>query len=157
MNKGRFDKLPPEVQRFSARWATSTPHVFAAAQGLPPRPAEKMEEAGARSANCPAAERKRWADARRPWPKPGPPTCRAKGVPGEQVLKGYVEGLKRRARTCPRLVGQIKDACAHGLPCNAGRRPQGSGVRILRTAAALAVSPRGPGPSMRWARCGSWR
>ena len=103
MNKGRFDKLPPEVQKvfrdvgdeYSARFAAAQ---TAAAAGL----LKKMEEAGAKISELPAAERKRWADTLPPIAKTWAADLQAKGLPADEVLKGYVEGLKKSGADLPR-------------------------------------------------------
>jgi TRAP-type C4-dicarboxylate transport system substrate-binding protein len=76
---------------------------FAAAQGAAAAGLlKKMEEAGAKISELPAAERKRWADALPPMAKTWATDLQGKGVPGEQVLKGYVEGLKKAGADLPR-------------------------------------------------------
>ena len=96
INKKRFDKLPPEVQKvlrevgaeYSQRFATAQ---AAAAAGL----LKKMEEAGAKVSELPAAERTRWADTLPPIAKTWAADLQAKGLPGDQVLNGYMAGLKK--------------------------------------------------------------
>ena len=63
---------------------------------------EKMEEAGAKISELPAAERKRWADTLPPIAKTWAADLQAKGLPADEVLKGYVEGLKKSGADLPR-------------------------------------------------------
>ena len=103
MNKGRFDKLPPEVQKIFREVGDEYTARFAAAQGAAAAGLlKKMEEAGAKISELPAAERKRWAEALPPMAKTWATDLQGKGVPGEQVLKGYVEGLKKAGADLPR-------------------------------------------------------
>ena len=103
MNKGRFDKLPPDVQKifrdvgdeYSVRFAAAQ---TAAAAGL----LKKMEEAGAKISELPAPERKRWADTLPPIAKTWAADLEGKGLPADQVLKGFVDGLKKNGADLPR-------------------------------------------------------
>ena len=61
-----------------------------------------MEEAGAKISELPAAERKRWADTLPPIAKTWAADLQAKGLPADEVLKGYVEGLKKSGADLPR-------------------------------------------------------
>ncbi|HQY39875.1 MAG TPA: hypothetical protein PLE21_10265, partial [Giesbergeria sp.] len=103
MNKGRFDKLPPEVQKIFREVGDEYSVRFAAAQttaaaGL----LKKMEEGGAKISELPAPERKRWAEALPPIAKTWAADLQGKGLPAEQVLKGYVDGLKKAGTDLPR-------------------------------------------------------
>ena len=100
MNKGRFDKLPPEGRRSSARWATSTPHFRCCPEGRRRGPAEKNGRGRAKISELPAAERKRWADALPPWPKPGPPT--ADGRAGRTGAQRLCRGPEKAGADLPR-------------------------------------------------------
>jgi len=96
INKKRFDKLPPEVQKVMREVGTEYSERFAAAQtaaasGL----LKKMEEAGAKISELPAAERTRWADTLPPIAKVWAADLQAKGLPGDEVLNGFMDGLKK--------------------------------------------------------------
>lgn len=96
INKKRFDKLPPEVQKVLRQVGAEYSQRFAAAQtaaaaGL----LKKMEEAGAKISELPAAERTRWADTLPPIAKTWAADLQAKGLPGDLVLNGYMDGLKK--------------------------------------------------------------
>lgn len=96
INKKRFDKLPPEVQKVMREVGAEYSQRFAAAQaqaaaGL----LKKAEEAGARISELTPAERARWADTLPPIAKIFAADLQAKGLPGDQVLNGFMEGLKK--------------------------------------------------------------
>ena len=96
MNKSRFDRLPPEVQKIFRDVAAEYEKRFAEAQastaaGL----LQKMEGAGARISELSPAERKRWADTLPPIAKTWAADLQAKGMPGDQVLNGFMNGLKK--------------------------------------------------------------
>ena len=56
---------------------------------------QKMEGAGARISELSPAERKRWADTLPPIAKTWAADLQAKGMPGDQVLNGFMNGLKK--------------------------------------------------------------
>ena len=96
MNKSRFDRLPPEVQKIFRDVAAEYEKRFAEAQastaaGL----LQKMEGAGARISELSPAERKRWADTLPPIAKTWAADLQAKGMPGDHVLNGFMNGLKK--------------------------------------------------------------
>ena len=96
MNKGRFDRMPPEVQKIFRDVAAEYEKRFAEAQastaaGL----LQKMEGAGAKISELSPAERKRWADTLPPIAKTWAADLQAKGMPGDQVLNGFMSGLKK--------------------------------------------------------------
>ena len=96
MNKARFDKLPPDVQKIFRDVAVEYEKRFAEAQsstaaGL----LQKMEGAGAKISELSPAERKRWADTLPPIAKTWAADLQAKGMPGDQVLHGFMNGLKK--------------------------------------------------------------
>lgn len=96
MNKSRFDRLPPEVQKIFRDVAAEYEKRFAEAQastaaGL----LQKMEGAGARISELSPAERKRWADTLPQIAKTWAADLQAKGMPGDQVLNGFMSGLKK--------------------------------------------------------------
>ena len=96
MNKSRFDRLPPEVQKIFRDVAVEYEKRFAEAQsstaaGL----LQKMEGAGAKISELSPAERKRWADTLPPIAKTWAADLQARGMPGDQVLHGFMNGLKK--------------------------------------------------------------
>jgi len=96
MNKGRFDRLPPEVQKVFREVAGEYQQRFAAAQAETAAALlKKMEGAGAKISELPAAERKRWADTLPPIAKTWAADLQAKGMPGDLVLNGFMDGLKK--------------------------------------------------------------
>ena len=96
MNKGRFDRLPPEVKTVFREVAAEYQKRFAVAQteaanGL----LKRMQDAGAKISELPAAERRHWADTLPPIAKTWAADLQAKGMPGDQVLHGFMDGLKK--------------------------------------------------------------
>ncbi|MCB2037859.1 MAG: C4-dicarboxylate TRAP transporter substrate-binding protein, partial [Ottowia sp.] len=93
MNKGRFDKLPKDVQKIFLDVGAEYSQRFAAAQSAAAAGLlKKMEEAGAKISELPPAERKRWADTLPPVAKTWAADLQAKGMPGDQVLHGFMDG-----------------------------------------------------------------
>ena len=96
MNKDRFDRLPPEVQKVFREVAGEYQQRFAAAQAETAAALlKKMEGAGAKISELPAAERKRWADTLPPIAKTWAADLQAKGMQGDLVLNGFMDGLKK--------------------------------------------------------------
>ena len=96
INKKRFDKLPPDVQKVLREVGVEYSQRFAAAQSAAAAGLlKKMEEAGAKISEMPAAERTRWADTLPPIAKTWAADLQAKGLPGDQVLNGFMSGLKK--------------------------------------------------------------
>ncbi len=96
INKKRFDKLPPEVQKVLREVGAEYSQRFAAAQAQAAAALlKKAEEAGAKLSELPAAERKRWADTLPPIAKTFAADLQGKGLPGDQVLHGFMDGLKK--------------------------------------------------------------
>ena len=100
MNKSRFDKLPPEVQKVFREVSAEYGKRFAAAQaeaadGL----LKKMADAGAKVSELTPAERTRWATTLPPIAKTWAADLQGKGMPGDQVLNGYMSGLKKAGVT----------------------------------------------------------
>ena len=100
INKSRFDKLPPEARKifldvgaeYSQRFAEAQTQAAAALL-------KKAEEAGAKLSELSPEERKRWADTLPPIGKTWAADLQAKGMPGDQVLNGYMSGLKKAGVT----------------------------------------------------------
>lgn len=96
INKARFDKLPPEVQKVMREVGAEYSQRFAAAQSAAAAGLlKKMEEAGAKVSELSVAERTRWADTLPPIAKTWAADLQAKGLPGDQVLHGFMNGLKK--------------------------------------------------------------
>jgi TRAP-type C4-dicarboxylate transport system substrate-binding protein len=103
VNKARWDKLPPEVQKaldeaadeWSARYAKE--QTAAVNMVL-----EKMAASGAKISELSPAERKRWADALGPVARNWSADVTAKGGPGDEVLKAYIGALKKAGTPLPR-------------------------------------------------------
>jgi TRAP-type C4-dicarboxylate transport system substrate-binding protein len=103
INKQRFDKLPPEVQvairEAGDAWVAQYARAqTAAAQAL----LQNMTQAGAKVSDLPEAERKRWADALSPIGKSWATDAQGKGLPGNEVLGGFVAGLVKSGAKMPR-------------------------------------------------------
>lgn len=103
VNKSRFEKLPPEVQKAlrdaSDEWAAQYAKAQTAAVDTV---LKNMAGAGAKISELSPAERKRWADALSPIGKTWSADVVSKGGPGPEVLKGYMDALKRSGATLPR-------------------------------------------------------
>ena len=103
VNKARFDKLPSEVQKAlrdaSDEWAAQYARAQSAAVNTV---LQNMVGAGAKISELSPAERKRWADALSPIGKTWSADVVSKGGPGPEVLKGYMDALKRSGTTLPR-------------------------------------------------------
>ncbi len=96
MNKGRFDRLPAEVKTVFRDVAAEYQKRFAAAQTEAANALlKRMQDAGAKLSELPTAERKRWADTLPPIAKTWAADLQAKGMPGDQVLHGFMNGLKK--------------------------------------------------------------
>lgn len=103
INKRRFDSLPADVQKVFREVGAEYTQRFAAAQTAAAAAVLKqMEGAGAKISELSPQERKRWADTLPPVAKGWAADLQAKGQPGEQVLKGYVDGLKKSGAQLPR-------------------------------------------------------
>ena len=103
VNKSRFEKLPPEVQKAlrdaSDEWAAQYAKAQTAAVDTV---LKNMAGAGAKISELSPAERKRWADALSPIGKTWSADVASKGGPGPEVLKGYMDALKRSGAALPR-------------------------------------------------------
>lgn len=103
MNKPRFERLPPEVQKilretgdeYSVRFARAQAE---AAEGL----LKRMGDAGAKISELEPKERQRWADTLPNVAKAWAADLDGKGMPGTAVLKGYIEGLRKAGVSMPR-------------------------------------------------------
>jgi TRAP-type C4-dicarboxylate transport system substrate-binding protein len=103
MNKSVFDKQPPEVQKALREAADVWAVEYVKRQGAAVAMVlQNMTAAGAKISELSPAERKRWADALGPVAKTWAADVTAKGGPGDQVLKAYIEALKKAGTTLPR-------------------------------------------------------
>ena len=103
INKSRFDKLPPEVQKAFREagevWMeTYTKTQNAAVATL----LQKMVDAGAKVGELSDAERKRWADSLGPVARTWAADAQAKGLPGNEVLEAYMARLAKAGTKLPR-------------------------------------------------------
>ena len=103
MNKSVFDKQPSEVQKALREAADVWAVEYVKRQGAAVAMVlQNMTAAGAKISELSPAERKRWADALGPVAKTWAADVTAKGGPGDQVLKAYIETLKKAGATLPR-------------------------------------------------------
>lgn len=103
INKARFDKFPPEVQKifrevgdeYAVRFAKAQAE---AAEGL----LQRMAAAGAKVSELDPKERLRWAEVLPNVARPWAADLDGKGLQGTVVLKGYMDGLKKAGASLPR-------------------------------------------------------
>ncbi len=97
VNKDLFDSLPPYMQTIFREVGAQYAAQLAKAQADKADGALKsMREAGASVLHLSDAERKRWADKLPNVPMEWAEAMEKKGLPGKQVLKGYLDGLRKR-------------------------------------------------------------
>jgi TRAP-type C4-dicarboxylate transport system substrate-binding protein len=103
INRGRFDKLPPEVQKVFREVGIEYTQRFATTQAQTADALlKKMADAGAKIYELPAAERKRWADTLPPVGKTWATELQGKGLPANDVLNGFMDGLAKAGVKVPR-------------------------------------------------------
>ncbi len=103
INKRRFDALPPEVQKVFRDVGAEYSKRFAAAQTAAANALLKQAEAaGAKVSELSPAERKRWADTIPNVAQTWADDLQSKGAPGHEVLKAYMDGLKKSGAVLPR-------------------------------------------------------
>ena len=103
MNKGRFDKLPKDVQKIFLDAGKGYTERFAKAQAaLASERLQLMAKAGAKISDLSDRERKRWADALPPIAKTWGAEIQSKGLPATEVLQAYMAALKRAGAKIPR-------------------------------------------------------
>jgi TRAP-type transport system periplasmic protein len=103
VNKSRFEKLPPEVQKALQEAADEWSAQYARQQAAAvDRSMQGMAAAGAKISELSPAERKRWADALGPVAQTWSADVTSKGGPGKDVLKMYTDALKRSGAQLPR-------------------------------------------------------
>lgn len=103
INKSRFDKLPPEVQKAFREAGDVWMETYAKQQNAAVAALmQKMVEGGAKVSELSEAERKRWADSLGPVAKTWAADAQGKGLPADNVLKAYVAGLSKAGTKMPR-------------------------------------------------------
>ena len=101
MNKRTYDKLPPELQKmFHELGQEYGEKVALGVAGFHKKSFEVLlPKAGAKVATLPLAEQKKWAallpDLAGDWAK----QISAKGLPANQVIKAYMDGVRKRGGT----------------------------------------------------------
>jgi TRAP-type C4-dicarboxylate transport system substrate-binding protein len=103
VNKGRWDRLPPEVQKALREAGEVWSAAYAKAQSAAVDAALKnMVAAGAKVSELSEAERKRWADVLPPVAKTWAADAQGKGLPANEVLGAYMSALTRAGAKPPR-------------------------------------------------------
>ena len=103
INKGRFDKLPKEVQKIFVDAGNGYSVQFAKAQSaLANQRLQEMTKGGAKIADLSDSERKRWADVLPPIAKTWGAEMQSKGLPATEVLQAYMAALKKAGVKVPR-------------------------------------------------------
>jgi len=103
MNKGRFDKLPKDVQKVFIEAGKVYTEQFAKAQAaLANERMQLMAKTGAKISDLSESERKRWADALPPIAKTWGAEIQSKGLPATEVLQAYMAALKKAGTKVPR-------------------------------------------------------
>ncbi len=103
MNKGRFDRLPPEVQKAFREAGDAWMEAYSKQQGAAVTALlQKMVDSGAKVTALSEAERKRWADALGPVARTWATDAQGRGLPGDAVLKAYVGALAKAGTPLPR-------------------------------------------------------
>lgn len=103
INKKRFDKLPPEVQKAIREAGDAWTAQYAKAQTAQAAAlVQNMTAAGAKFSELSDVERKRWADALSPVGKVWAADVQSKGLPGDAVLNTYMGTLVKAGTKVPR-------------------------------------------------------
>ena len=103
VNKSRFDRLPPEVQKALREAGEVWQTAYAAAQSAAVDAVlKRMVDAGAKVGELSDAERKRWADALGPVARTWAADSQSKGMPANEVLNAYMAALARAGTKLPR-------------------------------------------------------
>lgn len=103
INKGRFDKLPKDVQKIFVEAGNGYSVEFAKAQSaLATQRLQEMVKGGAKLVDLSDSERKRWADALPPIAKTWGAEMQSKGLPATEVLQAYMAALKKAGAKIPR-------------------------------------------------------
>lgn len=103
INKARFDRLPPEVQKALREAGDVWAAAYAAAQTAAVNATlKRMVDAGAKVGELSDAERKRWADALGPVARTWATDSQSKGLPANEVLNAYMSALAKAGTKLPR-------------------------------------------------------
>jgi TRAP-type C4-dicarboxylate transport system substrate-binding protein len=97
INKDVFDSFPPEIQKIFLDVGKNYTKQLADAQTARANKAmAMMEKNGATVIYLSQTERKRWADKLPNVPMQWAVEMEKKGLPGKAILKGYLDGLRKR-------------------------------------------------------------
>jgi TRAP-type transport system periplasmic protein len=97
INKDVFESFPPEMQNIFIEVGKEYTKKLADAQAARAENAvQAMKEAGARITILSEAEQKRWAGKLPNIPMEWAASMEEKGQPGKAMLKGYLDGLRKR-------------------------------------------------------------
>ena len=101
MNKDTFDKLPPELQEMFLQLGQEYGDLVAQrVAGFNKASLTKiLPEAGATIITLPLEEQKKWADGLPDLAGAWAARMKEKGLPGEQVIKAYMEGVRAGGET----------------------------------------------------------
>ena len=103
INTDIFESFPPYLQKIFKEVGAGYTEKLAKAQADKAAGAMKaMQKDGAKVVVLSDAERKRWAGMLPNVPKNWADSMAKKGLPGDQVLKGFLAGLKKRGTTLVR-------------------------------------------------------
>jgi len=103
VNKSRFDRLPPEVQKALREAGEVWQAAYAAAQSAAVDAVlKRMVDGGAKVSELSDAERKRWADALGPVARTWANDSQSKGLPANDVLSAYTAALAKAGTKLPR-------------------------------------------------------
>jgi TRAP-type C4-dicarboxylate transport system substrate-binding protein len=103
VNKSRFDRLPPEVQKALREAGEVWQTAYAAAQSAAVDAVlKRMVDASAKVGELSDAERKRWADALGPVARTWANDSQSKGLPANEVLNAYMATLSKAGTKLPR-------------------------------------------------------
>lgn len=97
INKDIFESLPPDVQKiFSAVGKEYTKKLAEAQAARANKAMETMKQGGAKIVYLSDTERARWAKKLPNVPMEWAASMEKKGLPGKAMLKGYLDGLRKR-------------------------------------------------------------
>jgi TRAP-type C4-dicarboxylate transport system substrate-binding protein len=97
INKDVFESFPPEMQKIFVDVGKIYTKKLAEAQAARADKAmEAMKAAGAKVVYLSEAERQRWANKLPNVPMQWAASMEKKGLPGKTMLKGYLDGLRKR-------------------------------------------------------------
>jgi TRAP-type transport system periplasmic protein len=103
INKDVFDSFPPEIQKIFVEVGQEYTRKLAEAQSARAESAiQAMKDGGAKVVTLSPAEQKRWAEKLPNIPMEWAGSMEEKGQPGKAMLKGYLDGLRKRNVTLVR-------------------------------------------------------